>query len=376
MLAGSGSGGHITPLLAVAKEIKKMDQNARLIYIGEKNGKYHSFITDSKIFDSEHYIYSGKFRRYHGESWAVRLVDFKTNFLNIRDLIKISIGIVQGTFLLKKINADVVFLKGGSVCIPTGIGAKYAKIPVVTHDSDSVPGLSNIIGGRNAVMHATAMPVENYSYPKEKTIQVGLPISENYREYTDSEVRFLKEKMGLKPESRVILVTGGSGGAKRLNEWCREAFHSLIEKQKDLFVIFITGQGKGFESGDNRVKVVEFTTELFHYNAIADVVIARAGATTLNELACQKKAVVVVPSPDLTGGHQLKNAKVYAKKNAIILVQESDIKKDIKVLTKTVDNLLNDESKRKLLAENLNKTLPAVPAAETLAEIIIKNKKT
>lgn len=332
-------------------------------------------IKNSKIFNQEFFIYSGKFRRYHGESWLVRLLDIKTNLLNIKDAFKISVGIIQGAFLLKKLNANVVFLKGGSICIPTGIGAKLAKVPVITHDSDAVPGLSNRIGGKNAVMHTTAMPVDEYTYPRDKTVQVGLPISENYREYTSSEIRFLKEKFSLPINSKVVLITGGSGGAKRLNEWSREAVEALLKIHKDLYVIFVTGHGKSFRPNDKREIVIEFSDELFHLNAVADVIVARAGATTLNELASQKKATVVVPSPDLTGGHQLKNAKVYADKNAIILVQESEIKKDINNLIKPLDILLNDESKRHKIAENLSRTLPSTPAAELLAEIIIKNKK-
>ncbi len=355
--------------------MKKINPSANLIYIGEKNGKYHSLIKNSKIFNQEIFIYSGKFRRYHGESWLVRLLDIKTNLLNIKDAFKISVGIIQGAFLLKKLNANVVFLKGGSICIPTGIGAELAKVPVITHDSDAVPGLSNRIGGKNAVMHTTAMPADEYAYPRDKTVQVGLPISENYREYTSSEIRFLKEKFSLPINSKVVLITGGSGGAKRLNEWSREAVEALLKIHKDLYVIFVTGHGKSFRPNDKREIVIEFSDELFHLNAVADVIVARAGATTLNELASQKKATVVVPSPDLTGGHQLKNAKVYADKNAIILVQESEIKKDINSLIKPLDILLNDESKRHKIAENLSRTLPSTPAAELLAEIIIKNKK-
>lgn len=353
--------------------MRRASPKTKIVYIGEKGGKYHD-LTDSNLFDERYFVSSGKFRRYHGESWFRRLFDIKTNAQNTRDLIKITIGILQGAKLLKKLSADVVFLKGGSVCIPIGLGASRAGVSVVTHDSDALPGLSNRIGGRNAVIHTTAMPEKYYNYPKSKTIQVGLPINDSFRKYSADEVRFLKEKWQIPPESQVLLITGGSGGALRLNAWCQMMILSLLQKRSDLYVFFVTGKGKNIEFGDNsdKIKAIEFTHEMHHLSAMADVVISRAGATTLAEFAAQSKAVVVVPNPDLTGGHQLKNSVVYADAGALVLVNESELSdNDVAALENVVSELLDDQQKRHDLGYNLHQTLPKISASEKIAEILI-----
>lgn len=378
MLCGSGSGGHITPLLAVAKDLKKLKPEAKLVYIGEKNGKYNHILDQTDLFDEKHFIYSGKFRRYHGQSMLVRLTDFKTIALNIRDLIKISLGIVQGLFLLKKLKADRVLLKGGSVSIPVGIGARVAGIFTITHDSDALPGVSNRIGGKYADFHTTAMPAEDYKYPSHKTIQVGLPIDDRFSDKLDSAS--IKKEFNIAQDSQVLLITGGSGGAVRLNNWCAQILPSLMADNTRLNVFFVTGKGKipkiEFDNeAKKRLHLIEFSTEMPKLAAISDVIVCRAGATTINEFAAMSKAIIIVPNPDLTGGHQLKNARVYAKSNSAVVLEEKDLIHNIELLKTSTQNLLDDDKLRIKMGANLRSTLPDKPASLSLAEILIKGRQ-
>src|SRR5690606_13564925 len=162
-------GGHISPLLAVAHELKKIEPDARLDYVGERGGKFKRLVLEDTSIDEARFILAGKFRRYHGESWLRRLLDVRTNLLNIRDALYTLIGFCQSVWLLLRRRPDVVFIKGGYVGVPIGLAAALLKVPFITHDSDAVPGLANRVVGRWARLHATGMPEKFYDYPPDGT---------------------------------------------------------------------------------------------------------------------------------------------------------------------------------------------------------------
>lgn len=356
-----------------------MDADLRIVYVGEKKGKFSHIAEDSGLFDDCRYIAAGKLRRYHNESLFRRLTDIKTIALNLRDLARLFVGTVQAIILFKQLHADSVLLKGGYVCVPASIGAKLSGSFIITHDSDAVPGLSNRIAARYAHIHTTGMPTHYYNYPKETARYVGLPIDQRFRVYSDAEVRFLKEKMDLPLDSSVILVTGGSNGARRLNSWSLELANSLAGKYPKLHVILLIGKGNigqferfSFSTAKikERVHVQEFSSELFHLAAVADVIISRAGATTIAEFGAMQKACVIVPNPDLTGGHQLKNATVYHDAKSAIIVQEKSLRGSAEPLVSEVEKLLNDKQARRTLGKNLSESLPKDPAAQMLASLL------
>lgn len=299
--------------------------------------------------------------------------------MNFRDLIKISIGILRGILLLRKLNADSVFLKGGSVCIPAGIGARLAKIPTITHDSDALPGVSNRIGGKHSKYHTTAMPAKYYYYPEGKIIHVGLPVSDLFRVYSDPEIENVKADLNIPRLSEVLLITGGSNGARRLNNWCVQIIPSLLEAREKLYIIFVTGKKNPVEiSGNknalNRLRLIDFSSKMYNLSAISDVIITRAGATTIAEFAEGHKALILVPNPDLTGGHQMKNAKVYIEQQAVVTLDEKDIEARPGLITETVLNLLNNQTIRAELGENLYKTVPEEPAAKKIAKLLLEGR--
>lgn len=130
---GGGSGGHITPTLAVAEEIKKLHPEADLTYVIGRGDELSDVIQRKKLFSSIHHIYSGKLRRYHGEGLR-QLLDIPTILKNVRDAIFVAVGCVQAWFLLRKCRPDVIFIKGGFVGVPIGLAAAIRKIPYITHD--------------------------------------------------------------------------------------------------------------------------------------------------------------------------------------------------------------------------------------------------
>jgi UDP-N-acetylglucosamine--N-acetylmuramyl-(pentapeptide) pyrophosphoryl-undecaprenol N-acetylglucosamine transferase len=377
-LCGGGSGGHITPLLAVARELRRLKPEAKIVYIGEKNGKFSHIAENSDVFDELHFVYAGKLRRYHGESWLKQAGDIKTVTLNIRDIFFIALGTFQSWLLLRRMQPSSLLLKGGYVCVPVALAAKHKRIPYITHDSDALPGLSNRIAARWAKVHATAMPAHFYKYPAETVRPVGVPIDSRFKPVTDKQRESLREEMGYSPDDLILFVTGGSNGARRLNKAVIGIMPDLFNAHPRLKVIHHIGEGNQDQYSSlpdeykSRVTTFDFSRELYKYSAVSDVIVTRAGATTLAEFASQKKACVIVPNPYLTGGHQLRNAEVYQEMGAALVVPESTSVQTHRVLLQVIDQLLRNSKNRKMLEEAVHATVPKQDAAKALAELIVE----
>jgi UDP-N-acetylglucosamine--N-acetylmuramyl-(pentapeptide) pyrophosphoryl-undecaprenol N-acetylglucosamine transferase len=376
-LTGGGSGGHITPLLSLAHALKKASPNSRLVYIAWKGDKLENLGERIKVFDHVFYISAGKLRRYHKESWLRQLIDIKTLFLNSRDFFRVIAGTAAARRLLKKIKPDVVFLKGGFVGVPVAIAARKLSVPIVTHDSDAIGGMANKIAGRWAAVHTTGMPPSYYNYPKGTVEQVGIPIDERIKEVTPSAQAKYKEALGLPEDSLVLLVAGGGLGSQRLNKLILSIAPALLENYPTLHLIHFSGPNNlkdinrryadFSQEQTKRITVVGFSDEFYKYSGAADLIITRAGATTLAEFAAQAKACIVVPSPFLTGGHQLKNAEELKKAKAIKVVFEDDRPEKLQELVK---ELLDNHHKRTELAKRLNATFMP-DASKRLSKILL-----
>lgn len=373
VLTGGGTGGHITPILAVAHELKRQDPSVRTVYIGERGGKFQELTATHEAIDETYTIWAGKFRRYNGESWAKRLLDVKTNVLNLRDLFYFAIGTVQSWFLLGKVKPDMLFLKGGFVGVPVGLAAALRHKPFITHDSDALPGLANRIVGRWARTHAVALPPETYAYPQPKTVQVGVLVEPLFQYVTPEKQAQFKQEIGVSNDSLVMLVTGGSSGAANINEALRQIAPGLLNDFPTLQIVHQAGKGKAGIYGPyqhERLAVLEFMRPMYTYTGAADIVVSRASGNTVAELGVQGKAVIVVPNPLLTGGHQLKNAQALADIGAAIVVPEAAEGTDSEALDAAVRDLIQNADKRQQLAVTLHdNTLTG--AAEKLAGLLL-----
>lgn len=373
ILTGGGTGGHITPLLAVAHELKRQDPDCRVIYVGERNGKYASLTADNPDIDEMHSIFAGKFRRYHGESLVTRLFAVKTNLLNLRDFFYFAVGSLQAAVLVRRLQPDMILLKGGFVGVPVGLAAALLHKPFITHDSDTMPGLANRLVSRWARFHATGMPPEYYGYPKDAIRYVGVLVGSQYAHVDAKRQRAFKAELGLPADAKVILVTGGSGGAAVINRAVSAIALKLLEHDRSIHVLHQTGIGKGNVYGTfshERLKLFELLNPMYLYSGASDLVITRAGANTMAELGVQSKACIVVPNPLLTGGHQMKNAKVWQQRNAAIILEEAAIKRDPSALLQITIDLLDDTKKRNKLARNLH-DMTVKDAARKLAALLL-----
>lgn len=332
------------------------------------------------VFDEVKYIPAGKFRRYHDQGVLAHVLDVRSFVLNVRDLGRFLAGIGKAWRILKHIRPAVVLSKGGFVAVPVGIAAYLCRIPIVTHDSDAAAGLANRIVGRFAIIHATGLPAENYDYPPESIHYVGVPVDERIKPVTSAIQANFKKELDIEPELPVLLVGGAGHGARDVNNMVLEIAPKLLEKFPKLQIIHLSGKrhrtalaGRYQQQlGDlsTRVRVIGFTADFYKYTGAADLIITRAGATTIAELAAQRKAVILIPAPQLTGGHQLKNAQILKKQKAVETVANNDHKQLLNVAV----GLLSEPPKRRALADRLG--LMAKPdAARRLAELLLKVAK-
>jgi UDP-N-acetylglucosamine--N-acetylmuramyl-(pentapeptide) pyrophosphoryl-undecaprenol N-acetylglucosamine transferase len=376
ILVGGGSGGHITPLVAVASILKIKAPDIKIVGVCEKGCLFKNIFTESHDFESVHQIRSGKFRRYPNRTMVQRVTDIKTIFFNSRDIGYVFVGIVQSIVLLKKLKAKGIFIKGGFVGVPIGIAARILGVPIITHDSDSTPGLANKIIARWALQHATGMPKELYSYPQEKVIYTGIPLNNKFIHVNEQEQQKYKRKLAIKPSAPTITIIGGSQGGDQLNTDVAYTMPDIILKHNDVSILHIVGEkhtkkmNKMYdELLDNgmrsRVNVCGFVSNPYDYMGAADIVISRAGANTIAELAVQAKPSLLVPGK-LAGDHQRKNAQYLLRKNAILLAEWGDRKS----LHDSMEVLLEDKHLRRSLSDNIAK-IAKPNAANTIAVLLI-----
>lgn len=378
LLAGGGSGGHVTPLKAIVEAI------------GESGGE-HSFVvmTDrvfypqtKLLFAQENVaikrIFSGKLRRYSGKSILWHIVHIPTLFKNLRDFVLVGLGIIQSIHYFLWHRPDVVFAKGGYVCVPIGLAARILKVRLVIHDSDTHPGLANRFLARWAQVIATGMPTKYYTYAKSKMIYTGIPVSKLLQPISVSRQLEYKASIGGDSKRPLLLTTGGGTGAQKLNELIIYAAPELLSAGWQ--IVQITGVGKGQSAlqahsklphnQQNRWKIYEFV-DLPPFILAADVIISRTGASAMQEFANAKKVVITIPAPQLPGDHQTKNARMFERAKSVVTLSEPATLDKPERIVEVVTQLFSDDTYRQSLARNLHTKFAKPEAAQMLAKIIV-----
>ena len=333
----------------------------------------HSFDTELPV----HTIAAGKFRRYHHLTVMQQLLWPQLVLRNIRDVFFVIAGIIQSVFKLIIWRPDVVFTKGGYVCLPVGLAAHWLRIPLVIHDSDAHPGLTNRVLSRWAMFIGTGAPLEYYSYPKEKAKYVGIPIANEFIPFSSAEQAGAKEEWGVAKDRPLIVVTGGGLGAVRMNNVVMEVLQPL---QKLGSVVLVSGAGQYDElrsllpADSEAFQLYPFVNNMHRLLGASDVVITRAGATTILELAALKKPTILVPNAKLTGGHQIKNAEVYDEAKAAIVVNEDAMVEKPQLLLDAVDHVVNNPGEAKKMAQRFS-VFSRPNAAKDMAKMILTARR-
>lgn len=305
ILTGGGSGGHVTPNLALVPRLKKL--NFDILYIGSKEGIERKLVTDAGIrYES---ISTGKLRRYF---------DLK----NFTDPFRVIKGYFDASKIIKNFKPDVIFSKGGFVSVPVVYAAKRYKIPIILHESDISPGLANKLSAPAATKICCNFPETLKSLPEEKRVLSGSPIREELSKGSRAEGLKVLGFDGLKP---VLLVIGGSLGSENINHAVRSALTMLF----GIFdIVHITGKGNVDNSliktkGYVQLEYVE--KELKDIFAATDICISRAGANAICELLYLNKPTLLIPlSAKASRGDQVLNAESFEKQGfSKVLLEEN-----------------------------------------------------
>lgn len=318
-------------------------------------------------------IRAGKWRRRHGAGKLRMLLDPTTLGPNLRDITRTLRGFGASVRILHQFKPDVIFLKGGYVSVPVGLAARVLGIPYVIHESDLIPGQSNRILAPHATRIATGFPADKYKiWPAEKLVYTGLPIRRELisRHQLEGAMHFK-----LDPKLPIILITGGSQGARTINDLMVEIAPRLV---KTMQVIHVTGEAEiervRFALGHKELSHPErYVTKPFLLEdfglalAAADVVVGRAGATTIAELAVLEKPTILIPNM-VMAGHQLANAQLLSRAGAARVLKEDRL--TAARLSAEIEGLVASEDDQKALAGAM-KPFAVADGAERLAHILI-----
>ncbi len=320
IFTGGGTGGHIFPIIAVVREIRKAYQgkDIKFFYVGPKDE--FSLILLSQEGIKVKTVLSGKIRRYLG---------IKALFQNFIDVfIKIPIGFFQAFFYLFFLAPDLIVSKGGFGSVPGVMAGRLLQTPIFLHESDIAPGLANRFLSRFSLKIFVSFPKTEYFKPS-KMILVGNPIR---REILEESKKEAQEIFKLTKEKPVILVLGGSQGAQRVNDRILEILSDLLQNFE---VIHQTGKAN-FKQVQAEAKVVISKDLEKYYHPfpffkeqeiekayrLADLIVSRAGSGSIFEIAAFGKPCILIPLPKSAQNHQVKNAYSYAQNGACQILEE------------------------------------------------------
>ena len=333
LLVGGGSGGHIYPLVAVAQKIRSLagansGYHLDLRYFGDAGG-YEDLIKKNGIKYS--YIVSSKLRRYF-------------SFENFVDFFKFFIAIFQSLFKVFFFMPSAVFSKGGPGSLPILFVCKFFAVPIVIHESDSAPGLANLISGKMSKKVFLAFESAKQYFPNKNIEVVGNPVrselimgkGDSSAVITETDKKEVKKQFGFDPERPVLFVSGGSQGAVIINDFVLKNIETLSVKFQILHQVGPSNFDDYKKDYDFLSKTLPdpvknsykfypyFENDLKSAYVAADIILARAGAGTIFELAYFGKPSILIPLPDAANDHQVLNAIEFEGSGATIAIEQEN----------------------------------------------------
>ena len=358
IIAGGGTGGHICPAVAIANALMKIDPTLTILFIGAK-GKM-----EMEKVPKEGYRIIG-----------IDIAGFNRSSLikNISLPLKIVKSFVQVSEIFKGYRRDAVIGVGGYSTYPVLRYAQSKKIPTFIHESNSFAGKSNMLLGKKATKIFVAGDGMEKFFPADKVMVTGNPIRKSIAETKVSRVEGASY-FNLDPGRKIVLITGGSLGAKNINEAIAASIGDF--SANDLQLIWQTGRpfaahARQVSTGRRNVWTDEFINEMEYAFAAADVVVSRSGAMAIAELSVVKKPVIFVPFPFAAEDHQTVNAKQLADKNAALMIADADARGHL--VTSIID-LARNEKLQEELKMNIGK-LGVTNADQVIAKEILETIK-
>ncbi|MFO7637122.1 MAG: undecaprenyldiphospho-muramoylpentapeptide beta-N-acetylglucosaminyltransferase [Clostridia bacterium] len=338
LIAGGGTAGHINPALSIANIIQSKKPDADILFIGTRRGLEKDLVPRS-----------GYGIRYI----TVRGFERKLSFRTVQGILALSLGMVQAWFLLKKTKPRLVIGTGGYVSGPVLYWASRMKIPTLLHEQNAYPGITNRILSRHVDICAVSFE-ESFTYfnKARNVVLTGNPIRKSLLAVSRQKAR---EAMGLDETQRLVVVMGGSGGAKSINDACTDmlkqwfspdGFRLVFAPGKRYYMDVMEAMGETPRNVDIREYIYDADIV---YNA-CDLMVCRSGAITISEITAIGIPSVLVPSPNVTENHQEVNARALERKNACRVILDKDM--DGKNLHDAIMGILKNPSKMDEMRRN------------------------
>ena len=344
IVSGGGTGGHIYPAIAIANEIKRRYPEAEILFVGAKDRMEMQKVPEAG---------------YPIKGLWISGLQRKLTIDNLMFPFKLISSLCKAWKIIKNFRPDVVIGTGGYASAPTLKVAQWLGIPTVIQEQNSHAGITNKWISRKAKKICVAYDnMENF-FPKETIVKTGNPVRSDLLNITEKKNE-AKDFFAL-AEKKTLLVLGGSLGARRINQLIEKSL-PLFEKL-DIQVLWQCGklyyeEYKKYNS--ENIKVLQFIDRMDFAYAGADIIISRAGASSVSELCLVGKPVIFIPSPNVAEDHQTKNAQAITKKDGAILITEKELDTTFK---DTFQRLINDVHWQKTLSKNIQKL--ALPNATT-----------
>lgn len=355
IISGGGTGGHVFPAIAIANKLKETIPEAEILFIGAKGR-----------MEMEKVPVAG----YEIKGLWISGLQRKLTLKNLSFPFKVFKSLADAFFIIRRFRPDVVIGVGGYASGPTLFAASLMGIPTIIQEQNSFPGITNRLLAKRVDRICVAYEGLDRFFPAERIRMTGNPTRDEMVSIEGKREPAL-EFFGFGTELPILLVIGGSLGARTINLSIDSSLRSLVDI--GLQVIWQTGSGYFAEAServrefDGRVRVFAFIKEMDLAYAAADIVVSRAGAIAVSELCLVGKPVILVPSPNVAEDHQSRNAMALVKKDAAILVKDSQAPE---MLGNTVLALLADEGKRKELSRNIQLMASPDAASGIVDEIL------
>jgi UDP-N-acetylglucosamine--N-acetylmuramyl-(pentapeptide) pyrophosphoryl-undecaprenol N-acetylglucosamine transferase len=353
ILSGGGTGGHIYPAIAIANELKARFPDAEFLFVGAKD-KMEMQKVPQAGYNIKGLWISGLQRR--------------LTFDNALFPIKLLSSLLKSRTIIKQFKPDVVIGTGGFASGPLLQAATIAGIPTVIQEQNSFPGITNKLLSKKANKICVAYENLERFFPKEKMILTGNPVRQDLIDIESKREEAI-QYFNLDSNKKTLLVLGGSLGARRVNQLIEKELPNMLSQ--NVQVIWQCGKlyledYKKYNSAN--VQVVAFIERMDFVYAAADVVISRAGASSVSELCIVGKPVIFIPSPNVAEDHQTKNAQAIVDKKGALMLKESELDSQFSLVFEV---LLKDQGKQNQLSENI-KLLAMPEATKQIVDEIVK----
>ena len=356
IFAGGGTGGHLYPALAVAEKIRELKPESEILFVGVKN-KIEARVVPTYGFKFKTIWISGFAR--------------KMNLSNLLFPLKVLVSYIQSLFININFNPRVAIGSGAYVAGPVISSASTLGSKVILLEQNSYPGITNRLLEKKADEIHVAFEESTQHFREKRKIKItGNPVRTNLK-LTDKEEA--KNKFGLDATKKTLMILGGSGGAKTINQAVANNIQNFTNV--DVQIIWQTGElyYENYKKHDSEtVKVKPFISDMSSAYSSADLILARSGATTIAEVANLGLPVIFVPSPNVAANHQLKNAEAFSKSEAAEFIEDQKLNEEI---FDKVNSLINDIQKLDKYKENIKK-FSKPDAANDIAQRAIQLAET